>query len=77
LDICVLGELELLDVVKAVGSLQESLRRDINPVVMSAKQFASDLANHERFAERLVAEPKIFVIGDEDEFRKLTQNPAA
>jgi predicted nucleotidyltransferase len=77
LDICVLGEVELLDVVKAIGLLQESLRREINPVVMSAKQFASDLANEERFAERLVAEPKIFVIGDESEFRKLTQNQAA
>ena len=77
LDICVLGEVELLDVVKAIGSLQESLRREINPVVMSAKQFASDLANHERFAERLAAEPKIFVVGDENEFRKLTQNQAA
>lgn len=76
-DICVLGEVELLDVVKAIGSLQESLRREINPVVMSAKQFASDLANRERFAERLVAEPKIFVIGDENEFGKLTQNQAA
>jgi predicted nucleotidyltransferase len=77
LDICVQGEVELIDVVTAVGPLQESLRREINPVVMSAKQFASDLANQERFAERLVAEPKIFVIGDENEFRKLTQNPAA
>ena len=77
LDICVLGEVELLDVVKAIGSLQESLQREINPVVMSAKQFASDLANQERFAERLVAEPKIFVIGDENEFRKLTQSQAA
>jgi predicted nucleotidyltransferase len=76
-DICVLGEVELLDVVKAIGPVQESLRREINPVVMSAKQFANDLANQERFAERLVAEPKIFVIGDENEFRKLTQNPAA
>jgi hypothetical protein len=44
---------------------------------MSAKQFASDLANQERFAERLAAEPKIFVIGDENDFRKLTQNQAA
>jgi predicted nucleotidyltransferase/DNA-binding HxlR family transcriptional regulator len=77
LDICVLGEVELLDVVKALGSVQESLRREINPVVMSAKQFASDLATHERFAERLLAEPKLFVIGDENEFRKLTQDQAA
>jgi predicted nucleotidyltransferase len=77
LDICVLGEVELLDVVIALGSVQESLRREINPAVMSAKQFANDLATHERFAERLAAEPKIFVIGDENEFRKLTQNQAA
>jgi len=77
LGICVLGEVELLDVVKAIGSVQERLRREINPVVMSAKQFASDLAHHERFAERLAAEPKIFVVGDENEFRKLTQNQAA
>ena len=77
LDICVLGEVQLLDVVIALGSVQESLRREINPVVMSAKQFANDLAAHERFAERLVAEPKIFVIGDENEFRKLTQDQAA
>lgn len=77
LDICVLGEVELLDVVIALGSVQESLRREINPVVMSAKQFARDLANQERFAERLVAEPKIFVIGDENDFGKLTKNQAA
>lgn len=77
LDICVLGDVELLDVVMALAPVQESLRREINPVVMSAKQFANDLATHELFAERLVAEPKIFVIGDEYEFRKLTQNQAA
>lgn len=77
LDICVLGEVELLDVVMALASVQESLRREINPVVMSAKQFANALAEQERFAERLVAEPKIFVIGDENEFRKLAQNQAA
>ncbi len=76
LDICVLGEVELIQVVKALGSVQESLRREINPVVMSVKQFSSDLLNHERFAERLVAEPKIFVIGDENEFGKLAQNQA-
>ena len=76
LDICVLGEVELIQVVKALGSVQESLRREINPVVMSVKQFSSDLLNHERFAERLLAEPKIFVIGDENEFGKLAQNQA-
>ncbi len=77
IDICVLGEVELLDVVMALAGLQESLQREINPVVMSAQQFATDLANHERFAERLVSEPRIFVMGDENEFGKLAQNASA
>ncbi len=74
LDICVLGEVELLDVVKALGSLQDSLQREINPVVMSANSFFDQLAHHERFAERISDEPKIFVIGDEDEFGKLVED---
>jgi predicted nucleotidyltransferase len=77
LDICVLGDVELLDVVMALADFQESLKREINPVVMSAEQFATDQANHERFAERLAAEPKIFVIGDESGFAKLAQDPPA
>jgi predicted nucleotidyltransferase len=76
LDICVLGDVDLLEVVKAVGAVQENLHRDINPVVMSATRYAEQLAKHDRFAERIHDEPKIFVIGDDDEFRKLTEDRA-
>jgi hypothetical protein len=64
-------------VVKALGPLQESLHREINPVVMSATRFIDQLAQHERFAQRLCDEPKIFIIGDEDEFGKLVEDRAA
>jgi predicted nucleotidyltransferase/DNA-binding MarR family transcriptional regulator len=77
LDVCVLGDVELLEVVKALGSVQENLRREINPVVMSATRFIDQLVQHERFAERIYDEPKIFVIGNEDEFRKLIEDWAA
>ncbi len=77
LDICVLGEIELLEVVKALGSVQESLQREINPVVMSAARFTEQLAHHDRFAERILDEPKIFVIGDESEFGKLVEDRTA
>ena len=76
LDICVLSDVELLEVVKAVGAVQENLHRDINPVVMSATRYAEQLAKHDRFAERIYDEPRIFVIGDDDEFRKLAEDRA-
>jgi predicted nucleotidyltransferase/DNA-binding transcriptional ArsR family regulator len=77
LDICILGNVELLDVVKALGSVQDSLRREINPVVMDTTRFIDQLAQHERFAERIYDEAKIYVIGDDDEFAKLVENRAA
>jgi predicted nucleotidyltransferase len=39
LDICVLGEVSMLEVVKALSPVQETLRREVNPVVMTPKKF--------------------------------------
>jgi predicted nucleotidyltransferase len=77
LDICFIGDVELLEVVRAIGPIGESLRREINPVVMSASRFREQLAHHERFVERICNEAKIFVIGDDDEFAKLVEDRAA
>lgn len=76
LDICVLGDVELFDVVKALSSAQERLRREINPVVMTTAKYVDQLAAHDRFTQRLNDEPKIFVIGDENEFGKLVEDRA-
>lgn len=74
LDLCVLGDVELFDVVKALGSVQDNIRREINPVVMSPTKYIDQLAAQDRFIERLDTEPKIFVIGGEREFRKLIED---
>ncbi|MGB5740744.1 MAG: nucleotidyltransferase domain-containing protein, partial [Woeseia sp.] len=76
LDLCVLGDVELLDVVKALKAAPERLRREINPVVMATKQYKKLLSNKDRFAERLRDDTKIFVMGDEREFAKLVKNRA-
>ena len=74
LDLCVLGDVELFDVVKALGAVQDNIRRDINPVVMSTTKYIDQLAEHDRFIERLDGEPKVYVIGGEREFRKFIED---
>ena len=76
LDICVLGDVTLLEVVKALGPVQDDLSREVNPTVMSVTDFVKQYEDRNRFAERIVDEPKIFVIGDESEFEKLIENRA-
>ncbi len=75
-DVLVLGDLELVDVVKALSSLQQTLGREINPVAMTIDKFVAQLAKRERFAMRVVDEPKVFVRGDEREFAELVKDRA-
>ena len=48
-DVLVLGDLELVDVVKALATVQASLGREINPVVMTVDKFLAQLDKQERF----------------------------
>ena len=70
-DVLVLGDLPLLDVVKALSPVQAELGRELNPVVMAVDRFVAQLHKQDRFTKRVLEEPKLFVIGDEDEFGKL------
>ncbi len=71
IDVCVLGNVKLLEVVKASSFVQETLRREINLVVMTAKKFAEQSAKQDRFVTRVLSEPKVFVMGGEVELAKL------
>ena len=70
-DILILGNIELIDVVRALSPLGQTLRREINPVVMTADHFSAQVMKKDRFALRVIEGPKILVIGDADEFAKL------
>jgi len=76
LDLCVLGDVSLLDVVKALSPAQKTLRREMNPVVMPVKKFRHQVAKKDRFAVRVMSEPRLFVMGDEDELAELVENRA-
>ncbi len=72
-DVIVLSDLPLAEVVKVLSPLQATLGREINPVAMTTSQYVDLLDQQDRFAMRVLEEPKIFVMGDEDEFAKLVE----
>jgi predicted nucleotidyltransferase len=77
LDVCVIGDVTLREVVAALAPLQQTLRRDINPVVMTASEFKKQLAAKDRFIRSLLGEPKLFAIGNDDELAKPRKNRVA
>lgn len=77
IDVLILAEVSLLDVVRVLTPLSTRLGREINPVVMKVDDFLAQMHQLDRFITRVVNEPKIFVMGDEDEFAELVANRAA
>ena len=76
LDICVLGDLSLREVVKALSTVQETLQREVNPVVMTPRKFSDLAGKKDRFVTRVLSEPIMFVQASGDELEKLVENRA-
>lgn len=63
-DLMVIGSPSFESVVAAVSPAQERLRREVNAVVVPAKTFRSKLASRDRFVTRVMAEPRIMLMGE-------------
>ncbi len=69
-----LGKVSLLEVVKALSQVQETLQREVNPVVMTPKKFSDLSRKKDRFVPRVLSEPISFVKANSDELAELTKD---
>ncbi len=74
-DVLVLGEISFGDAVEALHPAQDVVRREINPVVYKAEDFRAKLASNNTWAREVVEKPKLFLIGNADDFAKLVGHP--
>ena len=72
-DVMVVGDVTFAEVVSALGRVQETLRREINPLVYPPEEFRFKLAADHHFLKKVLEGSKFFLIGDEDELAKLVQ----
>lgn len=78
IDVLVLGDVAFADLVRAIHPLQESLRREINPVLYSIRELQARLQSGDAFARELLGKPKLLVKGDRDDIAQLAgDQPAA
>jgi predicted nucleotidyltransferase len=70
-DLTVVGDLGLRGVTSLLSGAADQIGREINPHVLRRAELLKRKAARDPFLTRLLAEPKIFVVGDPDEFEKL------
>ena len=70
IDLMVIGAASLDDVLDAVGPLEKQLRRPVNPTIYSREDLKKRLHEGNHFLQSLMDRKKVFLIGDEHEFRE-------
>ncbi|HEX5422519.1 MAG TPA: nucleotidyltransferase domain-containing protein [Candidatus Acidoferrales bacterium] len=68
-DLMVVGKANFASVVAKLADAQKALNREINPTVYSVKEFRSKVQGN--FLKNVLAEKKLFIIGDENVLRQL------
>lgn len=73
IDLFLLGSVSLKDISGPVADLSEKLKREVNPVNYTQQAFIERLKEQNRFTQELMETPKIWLIGNEDDFRRLAE----
>jgi predicted nucleotidyltransferase len=74
-DVLILGDIGFAEVVEILYPAQAEVQREINPVVYKADDFRAKLAANNTWAREVVEKPKLFLIGNADDFAKLVGYP--
>ena len=72
IDVMVIGDASFQSIVPVFHPTQETVGREVNPIVMTVSEFSGKFLQGDRFVSRIVKEPKIFLIGGSDDLGKLT-----
>ena len=72
IDVMLIGSLSFSDAVQALHASQAVLQREINPVVYSQNEFNRRIKNNDTFINEVLAKPKLFIIGKENELSQST-----
>ena len=76
-DLLVLGTLPYASLVKALYPAQETLQREINPVLYTTQEFAQRQVANDPFLRELMSRPKLFVIGTDHDLGELAGDSQA
>jgi predicted nucleotidyltransferase len=70
-DVMVVGSVSFGDVVTALQPAQKRIGREVNPAVFSAEEYRTKTRSKDRFLGSVLNSPRIFLIGGENELKRL------
>jgi len=72
-DLFIIGKAQLGEIVSALSSVESAIGREINPTLFSEVEFKKKFSQKNHFIRSVMKSEKEFVIGTEDELRRLAE----
>jgi predicted nucleotidyltransferase len=76
-DVLVVGQVTFGELTEALAPVQERLSREVNPTVYPRREFQEKVRARQHFVTRVLASPKLFLVGNERELEQLAQERLA
>jgi predicted nucleotidyltransferase len=73
LDLMVIGDCMFADIVAAIRAAEPVVQREIHPTVYPVQEFVAKYRNGNHFLLSVVSGEKMFVLGNDDDLRKLLE----
>jgi DNA-binding transcriptional ArsR family regulator len=73
IDLMVIGTIGMRQLSKRLSGLEAKLGREVNPHVLTPEEFARRAGERDHFITAVLRGPQMFVVGGEDELRRLGQ----
>jgi DNA-binding transcriptional ArsR family regulator len=70
-DLMVIGEIGLRQIGKSLSGVAARIGREINPHILGAEEFAKRKKARDHFLTTVLAAPKLFVVGNENELKAM------
>lgn len=73
IDVMIIGKVSFADVSSSISKAEKTIQREINSVVYPVAEFKKKVKEGHHFVKTVLEGEKIFLIGDEDELRRLAE----
>jgi predicted nucleotidyltransferase len=77
IDLMIIGDASLVELLPAIRKAQDRLAREINPTVYDRYDLQERALTGDSFITRVLKQPRIMVIGTDDELERLAGKPLA
>lgn len=76
IDLLVVGDVGFAELVQTLYPVQQSMQREINPVLYTSAEFVRRASSGEAFVRQLLEKPNVFLSGDKDDLAELAGDQA-